>query len=131
MKLTDNIATHPKILRAGELIGDAAGRGLALAMYVASIGYARHFLTDGYISDQFVRSNPVGSSGESLAKALAHRSVRLFERVGRHGYRIHDWEQHNDSAEKIKQGREKVRERVREFRARQKRKRNGQYRRSA
>lgn len=125
MKLTDNIAAHPKILRAGEVIGTAAGRGLALAMYVAAIGHARHFLTDGYVSDEFVRSNPVGSSGEALAKALAHRSVRLFERKGR-GYRIHDWEQHNDPADKIKETREKTRLRVQAYRDRQ---RNGNRRR--
>jgi hypothetical protein len=118
--LTDTIATHPKILRAGALLGERrAGRARVLSLYVAAIGYARHYLTDGFIPDAFVRSNPVCSRGEVVAKALSAPSVRLWERT-RRGYRIHDFGVFNETADQIRAKRVKHREQVAAYRARKK-----------
>jgi len=117
LKLIDTIASHPKILRAGDLLGGRAGRARALSLYVASIGYSRHYLTDGFVPDAFVASNPVCSDGEEVAKALSDRTVKLWERA-RRGYRIHDYGAFNESADKIRGNREKIRQRVQAFRER-------------
>lgn len=135
MRLTDTISSHPKILRAGDLIGGASGRAVALSVYVAAIGYARHFLTDGFVPRGFLTDNPLikngGRSGaggggrkeaqpvcEALAKAFTHRDVRLWERAPG-GWRIHDWSAFNESSKSLKEKRARIRQRVRQHRARQ------------
>ena len=131
MRLTDTIASHPKILRAGDLIGGPAGRAIALSVYVAAIGYARHFLTDGFVPRSFLKDNPLigagangggrkegGTPGEVLAKCFTRRDVHLWERAPG-GWRIHDWSAFNESAELLKKRREANARRVRDHRARQ------------
>ena len=117
MKLADTIATHPKILRAGALLGTKDGTAQALALYVAGLGYACHFLTNGFIPDSFVATSGINRS-EFIAQTLAHRGVKLWHRV-RGGYRIHDFFDWNDKASELKEKRAKTRARVAAFRARQ------------
>jgi hypothetical protein len=130
VRLTDTIASHPKILRAGDLIGGPSGRAVALSMYVAAIGYSRHFLTDGFVPRGFLKDHPLigppeknggrkegGPHGETLAKAFTHRDVNLWERAPG-GWRIHDWAAFNESSKTLKKRRAATAERVRSFRRR-------------
>lgn len=119
MLLTDNIAQHPKIVRAGELLGGPDGRAKALALYVAAIGYARHFLTDGFVPDAWLGTNGTVEQGRDVAKIFTDRRVRLFHRRAG-GYVIHDFVEINGNAHAIKEKREKERARIAAFRARQK-----------
>lgn len=115
--LDDRLLSHPKLLRAGSLIG-RNGVSRAFTLYVAGIGYARTYLTNGKVSPEFVESFSVDSDPKRVANALADRSVLLWHREG-DGYRIHDFTDWNDSAEKVKQQREKTRLRVARWRANQ------------
>lgn len=118
MVLTDNIAQHPKIVRAGEMLG-SEGRAKALAVYVAAIGYSRFFLTDGFIPDAWLRSCGVVRSVSEIAKVLANPHVRLFHRT-RGGYHIHDFHVINEKASAIKEKRAKEQARLKAYRARKK-----------
>ena len=115
VKLADTVAEHPKIIEAGRLLGGARGRAEALALYVAAIGYARHFVTDGYVSDAWLRDLPLCADRERVAKALSAPEVRLWHRVT-NGYRIHDFHDWNDKASAIKRKREDERKRVARYR---------------
>jgi hypothetical protein len=116
--LTDNIANHPKIVRAGEMLGPD-GRARALALYVASIGYAHHYLTDGFVPDGFLHSCGVVRAVSEIAKVFADRRVRLFHRrTG--GYVIHDYHAINPKARTIKENQAKERARLVAYRARKK-----------
>jgi len=116
MILRDDIARHRKFLLAGEIIGGGNGSARALALYVAAIGYAREQLTNGFIDDAFVTKFLLDSDAKLVAKALAARKVHLFHRV-RGGYQIHDFDQYNGSADKLKHQRELAKERKRRQRA--------------
>ena len=113
MVLNDALPEHPKLLRAAAKVGLAE----ALALYVVSIGYARRHLTDGFIPDTFVQTSAIGSDPQAVARAFCARSVRLFHRT-RGGYVIHDYLQHNETAENVKEIRGKNRERMAAWRAR-------------
>jgi hypothetical protein len=118
--LDDTLASHPKILKAGEIIG-RNGQALALAMYVHGLTYARTHTTDGFIPDEFIRSCSAFFSPGAIARTLATRSVRLWERRPG-GYQIHDYHDWNRKASEIKEQREKWREK----KAAQRRGGNGQ-----
>ncbi len=115
MMLHDLIATHPKFLRAGQLIGTPTGRAEALALYVAAVGYSRQFLTNGRIPDDFIDQVNLVSDSDIIAKVLADNRVRLWHRV-RGGYRIHDYHDWNDKASAVKQKRQAEAARLRAYR---------------
>ena len=107
MVLNDALAEHPKLLRAAEKVGLAE----ALALYVASIGYARRNLTDGFVPYGFVQNSSIGSDPQVVARALCGRTVRLFHRAPG-GYVIHDYLEHNENAKEVKEIRAKNRARM-------------------
>lgn len=112
MKLTDTFPNHPKVIRAAELLGGGPDdRARVVALYVTAIGYARHFLTDGFVSLSLLKNSGVCSDVTRVANVLADRRVRLLER-DKSGYRIHDWFEFNESAERLKKNRESNRRRV-------------------
>ena len=115
MYLTDDLPSHPKILRAGAKLGDH-GIDLALAVYIASIAYARKHATDGFIPRAFL----IDRWGKKMANAITAKSIGLFSRV-RGGYQIHDFHDYNRTAKETKQIRAQTRDRVAKWRA----KRNG------
>jgi hypothetical protein len=119
MRLADTVATHPKFLKAGQLIGTPSGRAEALALYVAAVGYARHFMTDGRVPSDFISGCGLGADPERTAKVLASKAVRLWHPVPG-GYRIHDFHDWNDNAREIKQKRQAEAARVRDYRKRSK-----------
>ena len=107
----DKLATHPKIFRAGAMLGEN-GPALAFSMFIAGLGYAREHLTDGFIPDRFVASCGLVQRPQAVAKALSSRAVSLWHRT-RGGYTIHDYHDWNQKASEIKAKRAAERERKR------------------
>ena len=116
MILRDDIAHHKKFLLAGQLIGGPAGPARALAVWVGAIGYARTGLTNGIVHDAFLEKFSLDSDAKLVGKILSLRRIRLFHRI-KGGYLIHDFEEHNGSAEKLLRDRELAKARKRRQRA--------------
>jgi hypothetical protein len=87
-RLDDNIAHHPKILRAGPE---------AAFFWVLCLTYSQRFLTDGHVPDAALGA--VGSWPAARARQLAAKlvQVRLLERCS-DGYVVHDYLQYNKPA---------------------------------
>lgn len=84
--LDDQIAGHPKVLRAG---AEAAW------LWAVSIAYCSRQLTDGRVpSDALPTLGKFRTSTTKLAATLVE--ARLFEVDGDDGFRVHDYLQHND-----------------------------------
>jgi hypothetical protein len=110
--LDELLPSHKKILKAGTLIGEARGGRLsALGLFVAAIAYARLYLTDGVVPEEYLLE--VGKSRDVIE---ALRKVRLLKKVSGARYQIHDFHQWNKSAEQIEHEREVTRNRLRRFR---------------
>jgi hypothetical protein len=107
--LDDRLPLHPKILKAGQRLGEG-GASQALHLYLLGITYARQNLTDGFIPNAFVLSCGVISKSGSVAKVLANRTIRLWRKVPG-GYQIHDYHQWNPKASTVKEKREQDRQR--------------------
>jgi hypothetical protein len=107
--LDDRLPTHPKIIRAGELLG-TGGASRALHLYLLGLSYARANLTDGFLPSGFVLSCGVVSNSSLCAKALSARGIGLWRKV-HGGYVIHDYHDFNPKAVTVKEKREKDRRR--------------------
>jgi hypothetical protein len=117
MVLRDDIAMHRKFLLAGKKFG-RGGASRALGLYIAAIGYAREYMTDGFIDDEFLTNFRQDPDAKKLAFALNSRRINLFHRC-RGGYLIHDFHDYNPSKEKLKHQRELAARRKRAQRARE------------
>ena len=116
MLLRDDIAHHRKFLVAGEMLGGSGGAARALAVWIAAIGYARRFHTDGFVDEDYVRDKCVTFGGRKVANVLCSRRVRLFHRV-KNGYIVHDFGQYNGTSDKLQRQRELAAARKRKQRA--------------
>jgi hypothetical protein len=105
--LDDEIANHPKMLRAGAVVGGDNGRGCALSVYVGGLGYSRHHLTDGFVPTEYVKACGLVADPLSVATALVR--AKLWHKCPR-GFRIHDYHDHNKSSAKIKRDRQRWRD---------------------
>jgi hypothetical protein len=105
--IDDRLPTHPKILKAGQLLGNG-GVSQAFHMYVMGLAYARQNLTDGFIPDGFVLSCGAVSKSSLCAKALSARGIGLWRKV-HGGYQIHDFHRYNPKASDVKEKRERDR----------------------
>ncbi|KKN75246.1 hypothetical protein LCGC14_0382450 [marine sediment metagenome] len=96
VKVSDGLATHPKVLAAGQA---------AAWLHVAGLCYAAQHLTDGAISDSSLSG--LGQYTRARARKLADRlvEVRLWERNGT-GYAIHDYLDYNPSRKEVEARRE-------------------------
>jgi len=108
-KLDDGLEGHPKILAAGGTLGKN-GAVLALGFYVSCVLYANRYLTDGIISDAVMAH--MGHADKPVDIAAALVGAGLLHRIDG-GYRIHDYHDHNPSAESVRRKREVDRERKR------------------
>jgi len=113
--LDDRLLTHPKLLKAGQRLGQD-GSGKALYLYLWGIAYAKQHLTDGFIPFNVISSCGVISESGQVAKVLSDRSVRLWRKVYG-GYQIHDFHKYNPSANEEKEKRESARQRMAKWRA--------------
>jgi len=105
--LDDRLPTHPKILKAGALLGPG-GASQALHLYLLGLAYARQNLTDGFVPESFVIACGAIPKSGSIGKVLANRTVRLWRKV-KGGYQIHDFHQYNPKAAEVKEKRERDR----------------------
>jgi hypothetical protein len=116
--LDEDLPNHWKVFKAGIQFGPT-GPALVLSLHVAAIGYARKYLTDGFVPLEFFSLNRLMPNALDVAKVMASRRVRLFK-VCRGGYRIHDFHDWNVSASEIKDKRASDRARKQKQRARHK-----------
>lgn len=89
-KLDDNIFDHPKMLRAGE---DAAN------LYVRGLVYCNRYLTDGRIEAEVLPAITRKREAPRLAADLVR--VGLWETHPDGGWLVHDFHEHNPTAEEV------------------------------
>lgn len=99
-KVDDTLHSHPKIRQAGL---PAAGLWVAAGAYSAAYNLA------GFVPAHYVAG--WGSQGVKAAKALV--DAGLWEVAADEGWRFHDWEDYQLSAEEIERERELARMRQR------------------
>lgn len=103
IKADDKLANHPKIRRAGQLLGGGDGHAITLGVFHWLLSYCNEYFTDGFIADEILASSPVCRRPLKVAKALIDCSVRpegagLLHKVPG-GYEIHDYHDWNPTAE--------------------------------
>jgi hypothetical protein len=86
LKIEDTIGSHHKIVKAGPA---------ASWLWICSIAYAQHHLTDGFIDSKVLQHLGVQANVKHLAEVLLQ--VGLWDRVSG-GFRVHDYLKHNASA---------------------------------
>jgi len=111
IKIDDNFADHPKVIKAGPLAG---------WLYICGLTYCGRYLTDGWIPRRQVRKLADVDNAEELVGRLV--AVGLWEEV-EDGYRVHDYLAYNPSAEHVRGEREANAQRQAEFRERRSRSR--------
>jgi hypothetical protein len=107
VQLDDQIANHPKILKAGP---EAAW------LWTCAIAYCQNHLTDGYVTRETLHTMP-GFKGRH--QQLADRLVNAVKPGGQHGllerhgddYLVHDYLEHNPSCAEVVERRRKAAER--------------------
>lgn len=107
IKADDKLAHHPKILRAGKLIGGKNGAIIALGFFHWCISYSAEYLTDGYLADEVIEGCALCEAPSRLAKCLSEAKVKpagngLLIRVDG-GYCLHDYHDWNPSAEEARE----------------------------
>lgn len=90
-KVDDNLALHPKVLKAGNA---------AMGLWVRAGAWSSSQLTDGYIPAEIITV-----LGGKRADATKLVNAGLWEQTG-DGYQFHDWLERNPSAETVRQGRD-------------------------
>lgn len=100
VQLDDQIAQHPKVLRAG---GEAAW------LWACAIAYCNRQLTDGYLpTEALATMGAFRTAAKKLAEVLV--SVGLFDKAPG-GYRVHDYLLHNPDRATVLQRRATAAER--------------------
>ena len=99
-RLDDELLDHQKIFAAGELIGGGRnGSLLALGFYAQCLMWANRHLSDGHLPVGVIRGFRHGSNPLSIADALV--KAGLLEKNGS-GFVIHDYDEFNPSAARVK-----------------------------
>lgn len=102
MLLRDGVRCHPKVLRA---------RAEAAWFWACCIDYSRQQLTDGFVPEEALQTLCVTKSRVSaLVSSLIHVGL-LHREPG--GVRVHDYLDHNDSAQNVRNAKRKDAERKR------------------
>ncbi len=104
IRLDDQIAHHPKVLKVG----------LSAWLYVGCIAFAQRFLTDGFIPDESIKTL-CGGVDKPILHIRKLVGAGLLERLP-NGYQVHDYLDFNESAETVKKRREEDRIRKRDER---------------
>jgi hypothetical protein len=98
-KLNDEMPEHPKFVRAGVEAG---------WLYVCGLAYASRLLTDGFIPEGVVSRLSAVRNARREAEALV--AAGLWERAA-DGFQIHDYLEHQESAERVRGRRQRDRAR--------------------
>jgi len=100
----------------------------AILMWLALKAYVAKYLTDGFVADEEI-DNLEGAPKRNRERALrallecgrryptGHRGAGLVERTA-HGWMLHDYLDHAESADEIRERRDRETQRKREYRAR-------------
>jgi hypothetical protein len=99
--LDDALIDHRKVFAAGAKLGKD-GPAIAIGFYAVALMWTNKHLTDGVLTKEVIRSFPHVSNPTTVADAL--RTAGLFD-AHDDGYRIHDFNDVNPSAAKIKRRR--------------------------
>lgn len=94
-KIDDRFAAHPKVQRAWQ-----QSRG-SIGLHVLALSHAGAYLTDGHVSEAFVRTQLPGAAERRKAVGALVDSG-LWERNGDEGWVIHDFLDCNPSAADLK-----------------------------
>ena len=115
MIVDEKLLEHPKLIRAGQLVG-RNGVSRALHLYLVGLVHARKYLTNGFVNEQVVVSCRTVESPLRVAGCLCHEQVSLWHHQPG-GYQIHDYLRYNDTADEVKHKQELTRQRVAKWRA--------------
>ncbi len=99
VRLDDQFAHHPKVLRAGPT---------ASFLWIACIAYCQKFLTDGFVPCRAIAT--LADVPDHPAQVELLLFVGLLEQVDQ-GFQVHDYLEFNESAESVKRRREQDRQR--------------------
>lgn len=102
-KLLDELFDHPKIIMAGDLVGGPHGPAIALGLYTAGLLYANRHLTDGILPIEIVKRWPHSRRPLTIAAALVE--AKLWEITTAGAFKIHDFLDHNFTADAVKERR--------------------------
>ena len=106
VRLADDFADHPKIVAAGPLAG---------WLWLCGIAYCNRYLTDGFVPAAQVRR--LADVDDPAALAVRLVDAGLWELTAG-GYRVHDYDSYQPSAEVVKAERERNARRAAAFRER-------------
>jgi len=106
-KLDDALLDHKKVFFAGDVVG-RNGAAIAIGLYAMGLMWTNKHLTDGHLPAAVVKSWRHLEHPLRIADALV--TAGLWEKNGT-GYIVHDFHDHNPTAESVKQKREEDRKR--------------------
>ena len=98
-KLDDALFDHPKVFQAAAALNIRNAPAIALGTYVALLMWSNRHLTDGFIPASVVRTFRLVDAPAHVADALV--KAGLLER-GEGGFQIHDFDEYNPSARKLR-----------------------------
>ena len=105
-KVDDALHSHPKSRRAGLP---------AMGIWVLAGSFAAQYATDGFISETWISTFPVGR--RRAAELVDARLWSPGEKDGEQGWFFHDWNKFQPSKAEIEADRAESRRRQREWRA--------------
>lgn len=111
MKVDNTLINHPKMFEAGRHLGQW-GRQRAFSIYMEGLSWVNLHLTDGRIPTAAVRSFSIDRDPIEVARVLALKTVRLWEKTAA-GFSIHDYHDHNPDAIEVKDKLQRDRDRKR------------------
>lgn len=100
-RLDDELIDHRKVFEAGKRLGKD-GPAVALGLYAVALMWCNKQLTDGFIPVASLVKFPHVAKPLHVADALV--AAGLFEKVDG-GFMVHDFSEHNPSANVIKRKR--------------------------
>ena len=109
-RLDDELIDHEKVFRAGAKIG-RNGPAIALGFYTVGLLWSNKHLTDGFLPMDVIKSFPHVANPAAIADALV--SAGLWDKNGGSGFVIHDFNDVNPKASRVKAKRRRDKERKR------------------
>lgn len=111
VKVDDDLINHPKMFAAGRHLGKR-GRMRAFTVYMAGLSWTNRHLTNGFIAEEAVDSFVIDERPKDVADVLTFPDVKLWHKVPG-GFQIHDYHDHNPTADEVKEKLKRDRERKR------------------
>lgn len=110
VKVDDKFSEHPKVVEAGRHLG-TYGRGRVIAVWLAAMCYCNRNYTDGFFDDATARTWTLYDK-RPFDVALVMADAKLLKRV-EGGFKFHDYQDYQPSADEVKAKKKKDRERKR------------------